>query len=544
MLLLILAACQPLGSRALPTTFATPQPPLPQLQATPLPAPVAIRYGRTEAIPIRITMLLPHGEAEMNGSVSFENVNEGRIRRTVRIEEVKFRFAENVVAIPATGSETLVQDSDGAVWSITPPLWRLTGPKPEKLNERQWEGIGNLLSNDPQQRTNEGIRTCLGVPRFPGNMVRQGEVIGPKSKEELIERYADCMLALLRNGEMTMSSTERDLLANRPTELRRKIIRELQPGFARLKYFRNDNRVTGSIVEDGHEYLVIQGSISAGEDGHETLTTWSVAVFDPFTGLPRRQELGGTVLVNNQRTETRITGHLDTTRARPRIEIPPEESGRQMPDSTPLPREIVTPEPPPGRATTPGGSGSIAAVFRATAPSVVKIVGLGTGFVVRDGLIATNQHVIEGQRTVGVQYRDGRKVTGQVVSLGIPGLDIAFVRLPRGSTPPPLLVEATLPEFGSPVVVIGHPDPLEWVVNSGVLSALQRIGGHAHAIFDARISAGNSGGPLLNLDGKVIGIVHGQGRELSNIYGLNFAHTGGDLARALRRVESQARLAE
>jgi putative serine protease PepD len=186
---------------------------------------------------------------------------------------------------------------------------------------------------------------------------------------------------------------------------------------------------------------------------------------------------------------------------------------------------------PQGTGGSGSGSAASQAVERVAAdvlPSVVSIQvqtpsggGEGSGVVISpDGLILTNNHVVEGEQAIRVTFNNGRSTSAQVVGTD-PVTDLAVVRA-RGVSG---LKQATLGDSsqlqpGEQVVAIGSPLGLEGTVTSGIVSALNRpvrtgsadVSQAATSTVidaiqtDAAINPGNSGGPLVNLQGQVVGI--------------------------------------
>jgi serine protease Do len=152
----------------------------------------------------------------------------------------------------------------------------------------------------------------------------------------------------------------------------------------------------------------------------------------------------------------------------------------------------------------PGGQGS-------PGQRSFTVPSLGTGFVISsDGLIVTNNHVVEDVEKIEIVFSDGTRAPAEVVGQD-PKTDIALVRakgkrsytaLPLGDS------DAMLP--GDWVMAVGSPFGLDHTVTAGIVSATGRdIGQGPYDDFiqtDAAINPGNSGGPLLNLAGEVIGI--------------------------------------
>ncbi len=172
-----------------------------------------------------------------------------------------------------------------------------------------------------------------------------------------------------------------------------------------------------------------------------------------------------------------------------------------------------------------------ARVYQAIRPSFVLIQtrapaangrvenGVGSGVVVSDrGDILTSLHVVEDAATIEVTFADGTQSSARVTARQ-PDHDIAVL---RPSRPPALLVPATLGNpgamrVGDEAFVVGNPLGLYGSLTSGVISGLdrsvtppdsrQRLQGLIQ--FDAAVNPGSSGGPLLNRDGQVVGIVTG-----------------------------------
>jgi putative serine protease PepD len=139
----------------------------------------------------------------------------------------------------------------------------------------------------------------------------------------------------------------------------------------------------------------------------------------------------------------------------------------------------------------------------------------GTGFVYdTNGDILTNQHVVDGASSVSVKFSDGSTYKGTVVGTD-PSTDVAVVHVdaPASKLAPLTLADSSNVQVGDGVVAIGNPFGLEGTVTSGIVSAVGReitapdstpIEGAIQT--DAAINHGNSGGPLLNMKGEVIGI--------------------------------------
>jgi S1-C subfamily serine protease len=189
----------------------------------------------------------------------------------------------------------------------------------------------------------------------------------------------------------------------------------------------------------------------------------------------------------------------------------------------------------PTRFATPGKSLTIAEIYRRSASGVVQITAtgntaanpfggtqraLGSGFVFdKAGYIITNYHVIQGAGSIKVTFSNNKSINAKLIGSD-PSTDIAVLRVqtPASALTPLPLGNSDAVQVGDQVVAIGNPFGLSRTVTAGIVSALQRqitapadAAGNQYAIdhviqTDAAINHGNSGGPLLNARGEVIGV--------------------------------------
>lgn len=144
------------------------------------------------------------------------------------------------------------------------------------------------------------------------------------------------------------------------------------------------------------------------------------------------------------------------------------------------------------------------------AASVARKRGMGSGFVISEGgLIITNRHVIEGATEITVTLTNGTNLAATLLSKA--SVDIALLQVqPDQPLPPVIWGDSSSVKQGMPVVAIGNPLGYSNSVTSGIISALERdirtspVDDYIQT--DAPINQGNSGGPLFNLKGEVIGI--------------------------------------
>jgi S1-C subfamily serine protease len=170
---------------------------------------------------------------------------------------------------------------------------------------------------------------------------------------------------------------------------------------------------------------------------------------------------------------------------------------------------------------------SIGAIYEAAEKGVVEITASGggsfggaqeaqgSGFVYDDaGHVVTNQHVVQNASTINVRFSDGSTRRGRVLGTD-PSTDLAVLRVeaPASFLEPLSIGDSDAVEVGDPVVAMGSPFGLEGTVTSGIVSALHRqmTAPNRFTIADtiqtdAAINHGNSGGPLLDRRGRVIGV--------------------------------------
>lgn len=185
-------------------------------------------------------------------------------------------------------------------------------------------------------------------------------------------------------------------------------------------------------------------------------------------------------------------------------------------------------------------SADLAAICVKVRPAFVFIAG-GSGVVIRpDGLMLTNDHVIENRRRFDVRLGDGRSFKAKVVGRDVVG-DLAALQLdlPAGETVPHLpLGDSEALRVGDEAVAVGNPFALGVLDQAptftvGIISAVHHTqGSYTECIVtDAELNPGNSGGPLINMAGEVVGI-NGQ---ISTRYGLR-SNTGLGFAISARQI--------
>jgi S1-C subfamily serine protease len=185
--------------------------------------------------------------------------------------------------------------------------------------------------------------------------------------------------------------------------------------------------------------------------------------------------------------------------------------------ATPTPTVASPPPAPPATpspAPAPGGALTPAQIVERVAPAVVQLVvgnSSGTGMVLdAAGNILTNAHVVARATTVTVRLANGRTLSGRVVARD-EDRDLAIVRVSGQTLPTVRLGDSTTLRPGDDVFAIGYALnlPGEPSVSRGLVSGV-REGQRTDLVYiqtDAAVNPGNSGGPLVNSRGEVVGIV-------------------------------------
>ena len=215
---------------------------------------------------------------------------------------------------------------------------------------------------------------------------------------------------------------------------------------------------------------------------------------------------------------------------------------------TPTPAPEPTPEPTSPPAAQPAvrldlgpglGQHSVAELVRAATPWVASITteedvpgffnnfdsdGAGSGFVIRpDGYVVTNWHVVEGADNVKVHLPNGRSYAAEMVGRDA-GTDLAVLKIDAIGLPAAKMADEQ-PSVGDWVMAVGNALALKGgpTVTLGIVSGLDRSIQTARGVFydliqtDAAVNVGNSGGPLVNMNGEVVGVNQATLRQAEGI---------------------------
>jgi S1-C subfamily serine protease len=202
----------------------------------------------------------------------------------------------------------------------------------------------------------------------------------------------------------------------------------------------------------------------------------------------------------------------------------PTQQTNLLPDATLIPQVVTI-------TGLTGEQDQFVSIYRNVSPGVVSIktydvdgieLGLGSGWVYSsEGYIVTNNHVVDGATKLEVDFSSGFKTFGEVVGTDVHA-DLAVIKVttPAEELTPLRMGDSDMLNVGQIVIAIGNPFGLDSTMTTGIVSALGRAmpsssssapgGGYFSSSdiiqTDAALNPGNSGGPLLNLDGEVIGV--------------------------------------
>ncbi len=243
--------------------------------------------------------------------------------------------------------------------------------------------------------------------------------------------------------------------------------------------------------------------------------------------------------------------------------------GSQGPPGPQGPQGIPGPQGPAGSpgssSQTATGDADLTAIFKKVENSVVQITSkvstvdnsviingsplqsqstrLGSGFVYdKEGRIITNNHVVEGSKTVNVTFEDGNTYTAKVIGTD-PDNDIAVIQIIDNfsdeNLTPLSFGDSSQLQVGQQVIAIGNPFGLSDTMTHGIVSQVGRLLPNGNVGFsipdviqvDAPINPGNSGGPLLNIQGEVIGMNTAINTNTGEFSGVGFAIPSSSIQR-------------
>lgn len=265
-----------------------------------------------------------------------------------------------------------------------------------------------------------------------------------------------------------------------------------------------------------------------------------------LTGPDEKLARGKSALEGASQEDIRLTGELISPPAALPAALPP------VPVVPPAPRAEAAPlAPAPAERNDP------------SYPQVVCVVGEnargkieGSGFVIGPGYILASGHEADRSNRLAVRLPDGSIQPATLLSVSA-ALDLALLQIPAAGTAPLSFSNANSGKVGETVVAVGCPFGLDHSASQGIISAPERLLEDRPLLqTDVAVNPGNSGGPLLNKQGEVIGVVLGMipeargiafavpAREVKRFLGETFFQMGTLLAEAKRYSEAADLLVE
>lgn len=170
--------------------------------------------------------------------------------------------------------------------------------------------------------------------------------------------------------------------------------------------------------------------------------------------------------------------------------------------------------------------------------------GVGSGFIIDNkGFVLTNHHVVEGAETIFVTLSDKREFKAKIIGSD-QRTDVALVKIEGPDLPFLKVGDVSKAKVGQWVLAIGSPFGLENTVTAGIISAKARDTGEYLPFIqtDVAVNPGNSGGPLLNLDGEVIGINSQIYSRTGGFMGISFAIPIDEAMRVANQLRSSGKV--
>jgi len=204
---------------------------------------------------------------------------------------------------------------------------------------------------------------------------------------------------------------------------------------------------------------------------------------------------------------------------------------------------------PPGQAPGPRGRNDRAEKGEPRSRGPLRPHGLGSGFLISaDGFIVTNAHVIEGAEEINVRFTDKREMKAKVIGADKRS-DVALIKVEAKNLPFLKLGDSNSARVGEWVLAIGSPFGFANTVTAGILSAKSRDLPADSTASDAvpflqtdvAVNPGNSGGPLFNLKGEVIGINSQIFSRTGAYAGISFAIPIDYAANVIEQLRSSGR---
>jgi S1-C subfamily serine protease/Flp pilus assembly protein TadD len=242
-------------------------------------------------------------------------------------------------------------------------------------------------------------------------------------------------------------------------------------------------------------------------------------------------------------SDVQMTGEMI---ASPQAALPAVIPVAPLPIVPPVPRSDSQPRPPAAAERNDPSFSQVVCVVGETPRGNIE----GSGFIVGAGYILASGHEINQSNRLSVQFQDGSIQSATLLSVSS-ALDLALLQIPTQGIAPLPFGKANSGKVGESVLAVGCPFGLNHSASQGIISAPERMLGERPLLqTDVAVNPGNSGGPLLNKQGEVIGVILGMlpeargiafavpAREVKRFLGETFFQMGTLLAEAKRYQEA------
>ena len=501
----------------------------------PLPAPLEISHRPMGRIEYRSTSQI--GELKLTGkgyTVTEADGDALRLRYTV--ESIEFSDGSQAIDIPIGASYRVRVRPDGEHIDIGQVEMAIPDSSPASgISAKDWQVVKDkLLPVFRQSMEQARIQGCVFFPRFPGNRAGNNTPITLASTADMIRLDLECKHAAGDKNAAEGLRLYRQDPAKWVNDINRRMIEDGQTINANVS-------VKGTALVDGHEFLVVAGSIELRAQSQKSIESFGIKppagatlqrfdglseiqiLLDPYTGAIERH------VWSERRDFVLAPGSAATiqtpqiSRGDYRADIPRHYAALPSPPpraaAPPLPRQAA-PTPTP---RTPQEPKTLVGLYRETIGSVFTVktsTSLGTAFAAGANVLITARHVVKDAATVDLGNAGGQPFQARVF-LPTADVDIAYLVPTTPQRLVPLAMAADVPPIGTKLVVIGSPAGLDGTLTTGTVSQLRQYKGRLLLQFEGFVARGNSGGPIMDLEGKVLGIVMAQLPPDMGI-GLNF----------------------
>lgn len=468
----------------------------------------------------------------MKGHIWFARKQDGKIEQHKEITSglLQSKRKNASIDLQVNGSEVIVFEPNGKIWSIAPLEIHAPTEAPSRLTPEAWESIRQELIPDKAHRGLNQVLSCATWTfTFAKGSIQTGTPVYPRTRREYFDQLADCMIAAARGDPETndsagysfrldiMNATSESQLAEIHNRARDAYEKRWSKNVAE---FSSDVAVRGMVVKSGQEFAYADGRVTVADADGKRIVGRVQGLIDPYSGLPYQ-----TI------TTTEATGSVNDAD----IAAYPSKIMSvtfDLPSRTPANVTIAQPRKP----VAPGGTGTVVDIYNRSVAAIYKVEttdGTGTAFAISDRQAITAAHVVEGAKTVTLISLSGAQMTATVIKRDA-ARDVALLQLTGAQFPSTLNLSPDFAVTGAQVIVIGCPLGACGSVTTGIVSfSARRIQGTALVQIDAQINPGNSGGPILNTNGDVIGIVEEKINPDPNFDGLSFGLSSPEIARFL-----------